>query len=48
MKLDIFESTRHWSYTGDDELAETQFQALADEARTILPKEFFDRTAVEK
>jgi len=25
MILDIFDSTKHWSYTADDELAQGQF-----------------------
>jgi hypothetical protein len=28
MNLDIFDSTRHWSYSADDELAELEFSLL--------------------
>lgn len=28
MILDIFDSTRHWSYSADDELAENDFSLL--------------------
>jgi len=43
MNLDIFDSTRHWSYSADDELAQTDFSLLEREARESLPKGFFDR-----
>lgn len=43
MNLDIFDSTRHWSYSADDELAEAEFSLLEKEARESLPKGFFDR-----
>jgi hypothetical protein len=44
MNLDIFDSTRHWSYSADDELAETDFSLLEKEARESLPVGFFDST----
>lgn len=43
MNLDIFDSTKHWSYSADDELAEAHFSLLEKEARENLPKGFFDR-----
>ena len=42
MNLDIFESTRHWSYSADDELAEIDFSLLEKQARESLPQGFFD------
>lgn len=42
MNLDIFDSTRHWSYSADDELAEIDFSLLEKQARESLPKGFFD------
>ena len=38
MNLSIFDSTKHWNYTPDDELAELKFAELAEEARKSLPK----------
>jgi hypothetical protein len=42
MILDIFDSTKHWSYSADDELAEVEFSELEKEARESLPKGFFE------
>lgn len=44
MNLDIFDSTRHWSYSADDELAEIEFSTIEKEAREKLPPGFFDST----
>jgi hypothetical protein len=33
MNLNIFDSTRHWSYSADDELAQMDFSELEKEAR---------------
>lgn len=41
MSLDIFDSTKHWSYTVSDEAAEYQFSELINEARESLPEDFF-------
>lgn len=45
MNLDIFDSTKHWVYTDDDELAQVKFEELATQARESLPKEFFDSSS---
>ncbi len=44
MNLNPFDSTRHWSYSADDELAEIEFSILEKEAREKLPPAFFDST----
>lgn len=41
MSLDIFESTKHWSYTASDEAASYQFTELINQARDALPEDFF-------
>ena len=43
MILDIFDSTKHWSYSADDELAEAEFSEMEKDARKGLPPGFFDR-----
>jgi hypothetical protein len=44
MNLNTFDSTRHWSYSADDELAEMEFSTIEKEARESLPPGFFDST----
>jgi hypothetical protein len=42
MNLDIFESTKNWSETADDQLAYARLARLVDEARNAVPKGFYD------
>ena len=47
MKHNIFTSTKHWKFTGNDEIAEEAFIQLEKDARSKITPKFYQRPIME-